>query len=79
MCMCVYVCTGVYVRDDVGGSGMGRKDAAVIFEALAESCVSTTAWLTIHNMCAWVIDAFGSQEQRQQWLPKVVKMDVSMT
>lgn len=43
---------GVYVRDDVGGSGLGRMDAAIIFEAMATSCVSTTAYLTIHNMCA---------------------------
>src|SRR4051794_18374770 len=46
---------GVYVRDDVGGSGLGRMDAAVIFEAMATSCVSTTAYLTIHNMCAWYV------------------------
>lgn len=40
---------GIYVRDDIGGSGLGRKDAAVIFEALSTSCVSTTALLTIHS------------------------------
>ncbi|GAB5357196.1 hypothetical protein AAMO2058_000353400 [Amorphochlora amoebiformis] len=66
---------GVYVREDVGGSGLGRKDASVIFEALARGCVSTTAYLTIHNMCAWMIDEFGNQEQRERWLPSLVSMD----
>ena len=47
---------GIYVRDDVGGTGLGRMDAAVIFEALAYGCPSTTAYLTIHNMVAWMID-----------------------
>ena len=66
---------GVYVRDDVGGSGLGRMDAAIIFEAMATSCVSTTAYLTIHNMCAWMIDTFGSPAQRAQWLPDLVTMN----
>lgn len=66
---------GVYVREDVGGSGLGRKDAAIIFEALARGCVSTTAYLTIHNMCCWMVDRFGSEAQRQQWLPQLVTMD----
>lgn len=43
---------GVYVRDDVGGSGLSRVDAAVIFEALSTADVSTTAYISIHNMCA---------------------------
>ena len=63
---------GIYVKDDVGGSGLGRLDAAVIFEALAKGCTSTTAYLTIHNMCCWMIDAFGTQEQRLLYLPKLV-------
>jgi alkylation response protein AidB-like acyl-CoA dehydrogenase len=66
---------GVYVRDDVGGSGLGRLDAAVIFEAMATSCVSTTSFLTIHNMCAWMIDTFGNEKQRHQLLPDLVKMN----
>ncbi len=60
---------GVYVRDDVGGSGLGRMDAAVIFEAMATSCVSTTAYLTIHNMCAWVRTGGCGGRQRQLRLP----------
>ena len=55
---------GVYVREDVGGSGLTRLDAAVTFEALATGCVDVSAFITIHNMAAWMIDTFGSDEQR---------------
>ena len=65
----------VYVRDDVGGSGLSRKDGAIIFESLATADVSTAAYLTIHNMCGWMIDAFGSEEQRQRYLPSIVSME----
>ena len=65
----------VYVRDDVGGSGLSRKDGAIIFESLATADVSSAAYLTIHNMCGWMIDAFGSDEQRQRYLPSVVSME----
>jgi len=67
---------GVYVKEDVGGSGLGRKDAAVIFETLATSCVSTSAFLTIHNMCAWMIDTFGNSAQRQAYLPRMVNFEL---
>jgi alkylation response protein AidB-like acyl-CoA dehydrogenase len=66
---------GVYVKDDVGGSALGRKDGSVIFEALASGCTSTTAYLTIHNMCAWMIDTFGNDDQRNEFLPSVCSMD----
>lgn len=66
---------GIYVRDDVGGSALGRMDAALIFEALATSCPSTASFLTIHNMCSWMIDTFGTEAQRQQYLPQLVTMD----
>ena len=56
---------GIYVRDDVGGSGLTRLDAAVIFEELAAGCTPTAAYLSIHNMASWMIDRFG----RQQKLP----------
>ncbi|KAA5604149.1 acyl-CoA dehydrogenase [Roseospira marina] len=59
----------IYTRDDVGGSGLGRLDAALIFEELATACPSTAAFLTIHNMVCWMIDRFGSEEQRTRWLP----------
>jgi len=66
---------GVYIRDDVGGSGLGRLDAALIFEALATGCPTIAAYISIHNMCAWMIDSFGSDEQRQKWLPDLCTME----
>jgi alkylation response protein AidB-like acyl-CoA dehydrogenase len=66
---------GLYVREDVGGSGLTRLDAALIFEALARGCVSTTAFLSIHNMCGWMIDAFGSPELRRRFLPGLASME----
>lgn len=66
---------GIYVKDDVGGSGLSRMDAAVIFEALAAADVSTTAFLSIHNMCAGLIDRFGTEAQRKQFLPSLVSME----
>eukprot|EP01113_Clastostelium_recurvatum_P034291 TRINITY_DN4633_c0_g1_i2.p1 TRINITY_DN4633_c0_g1~~TRINITY_DN4633_c0_g1_i2.p1 ORF type:complete len:494 (+),score=91.60 TRINITY_DN4633_c0_g1_i2:897-2378(+) len=63
---------GVYVKDDVGGSNLSRVDASVIFEAMSTADVSTTALLSIHNMCAALIDRFGTEEQRQHFLPQLV-------
>ncbi len=65
---------GIYTRDDVGGSGLGRLDAALIFEALSAGCTSTAAYLSIHNMCSWMIDRFGSADQRTDFLPKLTSM-----
>lgn len=67
---------GLYVRDDVGGMGLGRLETSVIFEQLSTGCVSTTAYLSIHNMCAWMVDTFGTEEQRQKWCPSLVSMDM---
>lgn len=66
---------GIYVRDDVGGSGLSRFDAALIFEALATACPTVAAFISIHNMAAWMIDAYGSPEQRQRFLPKLTTME----
>src|SRR5512135_1245096 len=66
---------GIYVGDDVGGSALSRLDAALIFEELATGCVSTAAYLSIHNMAAWMIDRFGSAEQRARFLPKLMTME----
>lgn len=65
---------GIYVRDDVGGSGLSRRDAVLIFEALASGCTSTAAYISIHNMAAWMIDSFGDAAQRQRWLPDLAAM-----
>lgn len=65
----------LFADPEVGGSGMDRLSGSVIFEALAAGCTSTTAYLTIHNMCAGMIDKFGSQEQRERILPKLASME----
>lgn len=67
---------GIYVREDVGGSGLTRHDAAIIFEELSRGCVSTAAFLSIHNMCAWMIDSFGDDALRQRFLPKLTRMEL---
>jgi alkylation response protein AidB-like acyl-CoA dehydrogenase len=66
---------GIYVKDDVGGSALSRLDAALIFEELAQGCTSTAAYISIHNMAAWMIDAFGGSEQRKKFLPKLCSME----
>jgi len=65
----------IYVRDEVGGSGLTRLDAALIFEELAQGCTSTAAYLSIHNMVAWMIDRFGGDEQRARFLPQLTTME----
>ncbi|RST84319.1 acyl-CoA dehydrogenase [Aquibium carbonis] len=66
---------GIYVRDDVGGSGLGRLDAVLIFEALAQACPAFSSFISIHNMAAWMIDVFGNDEQRQRLLPSLTSME----
>ena len=66
---------GIYVREESGGTGLGRIEAALIFEALAQGCPTVAAFLSIHNMCAWMVDAYGSDQQRARFLPGLVAMD----
>ncbi len=66
---------GIYVKDDVGGSDLTRLDATIIFEELAQGCTSTAAYISIHNMAAWMIDAFGGEAQRKRFLPKLTTME----
>ena len=66
---------GIYVKDDVGGSALTRLDATIIFEELAQGCTSTAAYISIHNMAAWMIDAFGGETQRKRFLPKLATME----
>jgi alkylation response protein AidB-like acyl-CoA dehydrogenase len=66
---------GIYVKEDVGGSALSRLDAAIIFEELAQGCTSTAAYISIHNMAAWMIDAFGGEAQRQRFLPRLCSME----
>jgi alkylation response protein AidB-like acyl-CoA dehydrogenase len=65
---------GIYVGDEFGGSGLSRVDATIIFEELAAACVSTAAYLSIHNMAAWMIDRFGLRDQRARFLPRLMTM-----
>lgn len=66
---------GIYVSEDVGGSGLSRLDATLVFEALAMACPAVGSFLSIHNMCGGMIDKFGSEKTRQTWLPALCRMD----
>jgi alkylation response protein AidB-like acyl-CoA dehydrogenase len=65
---------GIYVGEAHGGSGLSRLDAALIIEALATGCPTIAAYISIHNMCAWMIDRYGDDRQRAQYLPKLCSM-----
>jgi alkylation response protein AidB-like acyl-CoA dehydrogenase len=64
----------IYVSDDSGGIGLGRLEAALIMEAMAYGCPSTSAFISIHNMASWMIDRFGSAPVKEKYLPSMVTM-----
>ena len=66
---------GIYVGEEHGGMGLGRMEAAVIFEELSRGDVATAAFISIHNMASWMIDKFGSSELRARMVPSLVSMD----
>jgi alkylation response protein AidB-like acyl-CoA dehydrogenase len=66
---------GLYVREENGGAGLTRLDATLVFEALSMACPSVAAFLSIHNMCAAMIDKFGSDLLRKKYLPKALSME----
>ncbi|REC55045.1 acyl-CoA dehydrogenase [Rhodosalinus sediminis] len=66
---------GIYVSEEHGGSGLGRLDAALVFEALAMACPSVGSFLSIHNMCGGMIDTYGSEETKARWLPALCSME----
>jgi alkylation response protein AidB-like acyl-CoA dehydrogenase len=66
---------GIYIAEDVGGSGLSRLDAALIFEGLSMGCPSIAAYISIHNMASWMIDRFGSDGQRRRFLPRLTTME----
>ena len=66
---------GIYAQEDVGGSGLTRSDAVLIFEELAKGDTTIAAYISIHNMVVWMIDTFGNDEQRQQWVPQLASME----
>jgi alkylation response protein AidB-like acyl-CoA dehydrogenase len=65
----------IYVSEASGGIGLGRLEAALIMEAMAYGCPSTSAFISIHNMAAWMIDAFGGPAVKAKYLPALVSMD----
>ena len=65
---------GIFVREAHGGTGLSRLDGTILFEALAHGCPTIAAFLSIHNMTAWMIDAFGSDAQRARHLPDLCAM-----
>ena len=67
---------GIYISEEVGGAGLNRLEAAIVFEELAAACPSTAAYLSIHNMVAWMVDHFGNDEIRHRFLPGLTKMDL---
>lgn len=67
---------GIYCTEQHGGSGLGRVEAALIFEELSTACPSTAAFLSIHNMVSWMIDTFGSESLRESYLPRLVPMEI---
>lgn len=66
---------GIYVSEAEGGAGLGRIEAAIVFEELAAGCTSTAAYLSIHNMVAWMVDRFGDADQRARFVPGLVTME----
>jgi alkylation response protein AidB-like acyl-CoA dehydrogenase len=65
---------GLYIREDVGGSGLSRSDSIAIVEELAKADPAIAAYITIHNMVAWMIDTYGTEAQRHEWIPRLVTM-----
>ncbi|MEV6061134.1 acyl-CoA dehydrogenase family protein [Nocardia asteroides] len=67
---------GIYVREDAGGSELRRLDAVRIFEELATGCPAVAAYISIHNMATWMIDAYGTEQQRHRWVPGMAAMEL---
>ncbi|MEP9357881.1 acyl-CoA dehydrogenase family protein [Sphingomonas sp. KR3-1] len=65
----------IYVSEESGGIGLGRLEAALIMEAMAYGCPSTSAFISIHNMASWMIDSFGSQPLKDKYLPSLITME----
>lgn len=66
---------GIYAREEFGGGGLSRSDAVLIFEELAKGDTAIAAYVSIHNMVVWMIDAFGSDELRAEWVPALAAME----
>lgn len=66
---------GIYVKEDFGGSGLSRADSVLIFEELAKGDTTIAAYISIHNMVAWMIDTYGNRLQRAEWIPRLATME----
>lgn len=66
----------IYTGEEHGGSGLSRLDAVLVFEALSAGCTATAAFLSIHNMCAWMVDSFGDDALRARYLPQMTDMSL---
>jgi alkylation response protein AidB-like acyl-CoA dehydrogenase len=66
---------GIYIGEEHGGSALTRSDAVLIFEELAKADPTIAAYISIHNMVAWMVDAFGTEAQKEQWLPRLTTME----
>lgn len=71
-----YGFAGIYASEEAGGVGLNRLEASLIFEALATGDVSTSAFLSIHNMVNWMIDKFGNKAQREQWCQRLSTFEI---
>jgi len=68
--------SALYIKPEMGGSGLTRLESAMIFTELSSACPSTAAYLSIHNMVSWLIDHYGNETVRQKWLPKLISMEL---
>src|SRR4051812_46960431 len=66
---------GVYADEEYGGSGLTRSDAVLIFEELAKADPAIAAYISIHNMVVWMVDAFGNDDQRTEWVAQLSSME----
>ena len=67
---------GIYTQEEFGGSGLGRLDSVLVFEALSTGCPAVAAYISIHNMVTWMVDRFGGAAQRAAWVPRLCRMDL---
>ncbi|CAN5526401.1 isobutyryl-CoA dehydrogenase [soil metagenome] len=66
---------GIYSREEFGGSGLSRADSVLIFEELAKGDTTIAAYISIHNMVTWMIDTYGTDAQRSEWVPQLSSME----
>lgn len=66
----------IYVSEEAGGVGLGRLESALIMEAMAYGCPSTSAFISIHNMASWMIDSYGNQALKDKYLPNLISGEI---